>query len=161
MIRPFETRDRAAVLELNSLNVPEVGEMDDPKLDLLLGEAVATLVVDVDGSIAGFMMLLGPGGAYGSPNYAWFSERYPDFLYVDRIAISEHARGQGWGPALYGHFESLARTRGVPVMLAEVNTVPPNPRSSRFHEIFGFGEVARCRPYGGDEEVAMLAKVIG
>lgn len=158
MIRAYAPGDRAAVMALNEANVPEVGPMDEAKLDLLLAEAVSTTVAESEGTVIGFMILLGPGGRYASPNYRWFVERYERFLYVDRIAVAEEARGQGWGPALYTHFEQIAVERGDPVMLAEVNTVPPNPRSLRFHDIFGFAELARCRPYGGDEEVAMLAK---
>lgn len=160
MIRPYDDADRSAVLTINEACVPEVGPMDDAKLDLLLGESIAFLVVEVGAAVVGFMVLLGPGGTYSSPNYRWFSERYEDFAYVDRIALSEAARGLGWGPALYDHFETVARQRGVPTMAAEVNTVPLNQRSLRFHQIAGFEEVGRCQPYGGDEEVAMLVKTI-
>lgn len=160
MIRPYRSDDRAVVLEINEANVPDVGPLDDAKLDLLLDEAVLFLVVEVDEVIVGLMILLGPGGQYPSPNYRWFSEHYEDFLYVDRIALAEAARGQGWGPALYGQFEATARERSVDVMTAEVNTVPLNERSLRFHAISGFEEVARCQPYGGHEEVAMLVKAV-
>lgn len=160
MIRDYQPADRAAVLEINETNIPEVGPMDDAKLDLLLDQAAQFSVVEVDGAVVGIMILLGPGTTYASPNYRWFCERYDDFLYVDRIALGPAARGQGWGPALYASFEALAIERQVPVMTAEVNTVPRNDRSLRFHEIAGFDELARCHPYGGDEEVAMLAKVL-
>ena len=160
MIRRYDEGDRAAVLALNAANVPEVGEMDGAKLDLLLAEAVTVDVVEVDDDIVGFMILLGPGGAYPSPNYRWFEAHYDDHLYVARIAIAASARGQGWGPALYARFEERGRERRAPVLTAEVNTVPINERSLRFHAIAGFDEVARCRPYGPDEEVAMLVKTL-
>ncbi len=158
MIRDFQPSDRKAVLALNEANVPEVGPMDDAKLDLLITEAVSILVVDLADEIVGFMVVLGPSGTYESPNYRWFVERYDDFVYVDRIAIAADARGQGWGPALYERFEQVASDRDVTVMAAEVNTVPVNERSLHFHRVAGFVEVARCRPYEGDEEVAMLVK---
>jgi predicted GNAT superfamily acetyltransferase len=160
MIRPYEAADRSAVLALNKANEPEVGPLNDAKLDLLIDEALSFLVVDVDGQVVGIMILLGPGGTYSSPNYRWFSERYENFVYVDRIALAESVRGQGWGPTLYARFEALARERGVATMAAEVNTVPLNERSLRFHDIAGFDEVGRCKPYGGDEEVAMLVKTV-
>lgn len=160
MIRSYTPADRSAVLAINEANVPEVGPMDDAKLDLLLDEAESFLVVEVNEVVVGIMILLGPGGTYASPNYRWFSERYDRFLYVDRIALAEEARGHGWGPALYARFEELAVERGVATMAAEVNTVPVNERSLRFHAVAGFEEVERCRPYGGDEEVAMLVKTL-
>ena len=160
MIRPYEPADRIAVLAVNDANVPDVGPMDDAKLDLLVTEAISFDVVVVDDAVVGLLILLGPGGTYPSPNYRWFSERFDDFVYVDRIALAEAARGQGWGPQLYEHAESVARQREVETLTAEVNTVPPNDRSLRFHTIAGFDEVARCHPYGGDEEVAMLVKTL-
>ena len=46
-----------------------------------------------------------------------------------------------------------------PVMLAEVNIVPPNPRSLRFHEIFGFDPVEQFEPTGSaDYRVVMLQR---
>jgi len=161
MIRSYTPADRSAVLAINDANVPEVGPLDDAKLDLLLDEAESFLVVEIDSVVVGLMVLLGPGGTYASPNYRWFSERYDQFVYVDRIALAESARGRGWGPALYARFEELALERGVVTMAAEVNTVPFNERSLRFHAIAGFEEVDRCRPYGGDEEVAMLVRTLG
>lgn len=158
MIRDYRAEDRAMVLAINEMNIPDVGDMDDAKLDLLVEQAAQFSVVDVDGVVVGIMILLGPGSTYASPNYRWFSERYDDFLYVDRIALAPEARGQGWGPALYGSFAELAAELGSPVMTAEVNTVPRNDRSLRFHEINGFQEAARCQPYGGEEEVAMLVR---
>ena len=158
MIRDYRVEDRTAVLAINEMNLPDVGPMDDAKLDLLLEQSVQFSVVDVDGVAVGIMILLGPGSTYASPNYRWFSERYDDFVYVDRIALVPGARGQGWGPALYASFAERATERAAPVMAAEVNTVPRNDRSLRFHEIGGFEEVARCQPYGGEEEVAMLVK---
>jgi predicted GNAT superfamily acetyltransferase len=160
MIRDYRATDRAAVLAINEQNVPEVGPLDDTKLDLLIDEAVSFQVVEVAGAVVGLMILLGPGGTYTSPNYRWFSRRYDRFVYVDRIALTPEARGRGWGPALYARFEEVAREGGATHMLAEVNTVPINERSLRFHDRAGFDEVARCQPYGGDEEVAMLAKAL-
>ncbi len=158
MIRPYEARDQTAVLAINEANVPAVGRIDLAQLDQLVEEAQATLVVEVDQVVVGFMILLGPNATYASPNYAWFSASYESFTYVDRVALAESALGQGWGPALYRQFQQHAEARDSPVMCAEVNTVPPNPRSLRFHELFGFVEVERRKPYGPEEEVAMLVK---
>ena len=160
MIRDYVESDRSAVVAINAANEPDVGPLDDARLDLLVSEAVSVLVVEVDHAILGLMILLGPGGDYASPNYRWFSDRYDEFLYVDRVALLPEARGRGWGPALYERFETTARRRADSVMLAEVNTVPVNERSLRFHRLAGFEEVARCHPYGGEEQVAMLVKTL-
>jgi len=156
VIRSYEETDRHAVLALNAANVPEVGPMDGSKLDGLAAAAVSFDIIEVEAEVVGFMILLGPGASYRSPNYAWFSDNYDSFIYVDRIALGEGARGRGFGPELYDRAVEAARTTNAPVVLAEVNTIPSNPRSMRFHELFGFVEVSRLRPYSPDEETAML-----
>lgn len=159
MIRPYVASDRAAVLAINADNVPEVGEMDDAKLDLFERISPWFRVVEVNGSLVGLLVGLTEDSTdYQSPNYRWFLDRNSSFAYVDRIALAEEGRGKGWGPALYDEFSAWATMNGRPLLCAEVNTVPANPRSTRFHEIYGFVEVARQRPYGPDEEVAMFEK---
>ncbi len=156
MIRPYTTADRDALLELNAANVPEVGPMDDAKLELFAAEALRFDVIELDGAIEGALVVLGEGASYRSPNYRWFAERHQRFAYIDRVMLSPAIRGKGWGTALYDAAVTTARALGKPVLTAEVNTAPPNPRSVRFHEGFGFVEVGRVRPYGPDEEVAMF-----
>lgn len=158
MIRAYSPSDAAAVLALNQANLPDVGPMDEEKLALLSAEAFSFDVVEVASGVVGALISLSEGSSYQSPNYRWFSGRYPHFVYVDRVMLAEEARGHGWGPALYTSLEKLATAAGKPVMLAEVNTVPRNDRSLRFHELFGFTEVGREHPYGGEEEVAMLMR---
>lgn len=158
MIRPYRPTDRAEVLRINAANVPEVGPLDDDKLDVLIAAASVFRVVELDGEVVGLFIGLPEGAAYGSPNYTWFAERHPRFAYVDRVALVDTARGGGWGPAIYHQFEQWARTTERPVLCAEVNVEPPNPRSMHFHERFGFAAVAETSPYGPDERVAMVEK---
>ncbi|MGI9604502.1 MAG: GNAT family N-acetyltransferase [Acidimicrobiales bacterium] len=161
MIRVYEHRDHDAVLALNAANVPEVGPMDAEKLAFFLEISPFLQVVEADEGIIGMLVgLTEESVGYGSPNYAWFLERLETFAYVDRIAIAESARGMGWGPELYRRFEAWALETGKAALCAEVNTIPSNPRSIRFHELFGFAEVARRNPYGPDEEVAMFEKLL-
>ena len=159
MIRPFNSGDVDQVLALNAANVPEVGEMDADKLAQFGDWAPFFEVVEVESTIVGFVIGLTEGLPYASPNYGWFSERHESFAYVDRIAIDEGQRGAGWGPAMYRSFEAWVRDSGRGVLCAEVNTEPPNPRSLRFHDLFGFDMVAQVEPYGSpDYRVGMMEK---
>lgn len=159
MIRSYEAGDADQVLALNAACVPEVGPLDGAKLAQLAGWAARFRVVEVEGRIVGFLIGLTEGTPYGSPNYAWFTERHERFAYVDRVAIDEAQRGAGWGPALYRDFEAWARDEDRKLLCAEVNTEPPNPRSLRFHDLFGFDMVAQCTPYGPDgQRVGMMEK---
>ncbi len=159
MIRDATAADRDVAVAINLACMPEVGSMDNEKFDFFLNTSKFFKVVELDGEVVGLLVgLTEQDTDYPSKNYKWFCERHTSFAYIDRIALSEASRGKGFGPALYDAFEAWAREHGKPMLCAEVNTVPDNPRSRRFHEIFGFVEVGREQPYGGDEEVAMYDK---
>lgn len=105
--------------------------------------------------IAYFAKLAGDGQAmliafderapYESPNHRWFRERYPRFVYVDRVAVSEQARGRGLARTLYEELMTKARADGHAVICAEVYSDPPNPQSDAFHAAMGFSEVGRAQ----------------
>lgn len=159
-MRAYEPADADAVLALNAQCVPEVGEMDAEKLNYFASNASFLAVEENEsGEILGFLVGLDEEARdYTSNNYAWFRERHESFAYVDRIAIDEPARGQGVGQDFYRAAEAWAYGTGKSVLAAEVNTVPDNPASHRFHQAFGFVEVGRAKPYGGEEEVAYYEK---
>ncbi len=162
MIRRYDETDAEAVLALNAACVPEVGPMDADKLAGFADWAPYFKVVEQDGAIAAMLVGLGEDAPYGSPNFGWFADRYPLFAYIDRVAVTEARRGAGWGPALYRDFEQWAIDNQKPMLCAEVNVEPPNPRSLRFHEIFGFESVEHVEPTGSpDYRVAMLVKKLG
>ena len=86
------------------------------------------------------MICLSPRTEYKSLNYAWFNEKYEDFIYVDRIAVSLDQRNKGIGSKIYEEVIVYSQEHETPVA-AEVNLNPPNPGSLRFHNRFGFEEV--------------------
>ena len=157
-IRDAEAEDREAIRKVNVANEPEVGPLDQNRLGLFARAAPRFQVVEADGAVVGLFVGLADGLGYDSPNYRWFAARHDRFAYVDRIALQPAVRGSGVADALYDDFEAWARREGRPVVCAEVNTVPPNPRSSRFHERRGFVVVDEVAPYGGEERVAMVEK---
>lgn len=157
-IRAATPADHDAIGALNAANVPEVGVLDEERLALFARAADAFWVVEQDGALLGLFVGLFEGHDYASANYRWFADRHDRFAYVDRIALAPAARGRGVADALYDRWESAAAERGVPVVCAEVNTVPENPRSLAFHERRGFVRIAEEAPYGGDERVAMLER---
>jgi len=161
-MRAYEPSDEAAVLAINAECVPEVGEMDADKLAYFVENAGMIAVAENDADeVVGFMIGLDESLTdYPSNNYAWFKDKYPKFAYVDRIALTESARGQGHGRAFYGAFEAWGFGHGKLYMLAEVNTVPDNEPSHKFHQNLDFVEAGRGNPYGGDEEVAYYEKLL-
>lgn len=161
MIRAYQTSDEEQVLSLNEACMPEVGPMDRAKLSSFVEWAPFIRVVEVDERIIGLLVGMTEDCPYGSPNFGWFRERHSSFAYVDRVAIDEAARGAGWGPNLYREFEAWAKENDKRLLCAEVNTEPPNPRSLRFHDLFGFDLVDQFEPTGSAAyRVGMMEKRI-
>jgi predicted GNAT superfamily acetyltransferase len=159
-IRPRTPDDDAAVHAVNAANVPEVGPLDHDRLALFAARAARFDVVELDGQVVGLFVGLTEGVDYASPNYRWFADRHARFAYVDRIALQPELRGLGVADELYGGFEDWAAVTGRPLVCAEVNVEPPNPRSMRFHQRRGYAVVGELAPYGGDERVAMVEKPV-
>ena len=155
VIREMSESDFATVLALNNASVPAVNELDAPEVARLAGLAASALVAEVDGEFAGFCWVLGPRQPYASLNYRWFSERYTQFVYLDRVAVRSECRRYGIGRGFYTEF--VRRFTGVyPVLLCEVNVRPLNGASVRFHESLGFREVGQQDTDGGTKTVSLL-----
>jgi len=139
-LRPITPADHADVLALNERNVELLAPMDEARLIALLDVAGSAEVIDVDGGFAGFVMTFAAGSAYDGENFAWFTERYEDFCYLDRVVIHADFRRRGLGSRVYDELESSC---GKPVFALEVNLDPPNEASLAFHRARGFVEVGQ------------------
>ncbi len=67
---------------------------------------------------------------YDSPNFLWFRERFPRFVYVDRIVVAGEARGRGH-PAVSTSYCSngLARPGTSGSSARSIPTRPIRPRT--------------------------------
>ncbi len=156
LIRPFDADDVPAALALNNACVPDVNPLDEAAAWRLLGISELALTAEVDGAFAGFCWTMGPGQDYASLNYTWFSGRYADFAYLDRIAVHPDFRRHGIGRAFYAELrQRLTDVR--PVLLCEVNIRPRNERSLQFHAKVGFREVGQQDTDEGTKTVSLLA----
>jgi hypothetical protein len=150
---------RPGALALNAAHERETGPLDAAAFDKLLAMAFAApAVTGEDGRLAAFMVALGPGSAYASPNYAWVSARFGRFVYVDRVVVAPEARGTGLGRRLYHAVSAAARDAGLGRVVCEVNLVPPNPGSLAFHTALGFREIGRAELPDRGKTVAYLAR---
>lgn len=158
LIRDWKPGDLPALHAINEASVPGVGTLTREASDKLIIEAsAATLVAELDGKPAGFVLCMFEGLDYGSLNYKWLSERYATFAYVDRVAVAAERRGRRIGEALYAAvYDRLAGVRDV--LTAEVNLAPPNPGSLRFHKRQGFVEVGERWEIEGEKGVVYLEK---
>ncbi|WP_421117934.1 GNAT family N-acetyltransferase [Aquihabitans daechungensis] len=156
-LRPLTAADAPVVLAINEASVHHLAPLDGDEYQWFLEVAAVAWGVELDGELAGFVFVLDPGVDYASRNYAWFSEHYERFAYLDRVAIDERARRRGVGTAIYDAVEARAAEQGVPLLL-EVNIEPPNHPSLAFHASRGFAEVGTLAHDGGAKVVRLLAK---
>lgn len=157
-LREIDDSDLVEVHGLNQANVPEVGDATLDHLRTLIDWSHATVVAVDAGVVVGFVVVIGPGTPYTSPNYSWFDSRGDDFLYVDRVAVDVSHRGEGIGGALYDRVEQLAIDAGMTRVTCEVNVRPRNDRSLDFHEARGFVPVGEQETYGGTIRVRLMEK---
>jgi predicted GNAT superfamily acetyltransferase len=150
-LRPITPSDVDHVLALNERNVVKLAPLDAARLGEIRDWADRVDVLEVDRSFAGFVVTFGPGTAYDSENYRWFTERFDDFYYLDRIVLHEDFRRQGLGGFVYDDVEETARKHGR--LALEVNLVPRNDASLAFHQRRGYVEVGRL---GDDDHLVTL-----
>lgn len=157
--RAYQPDDLPVIHAINQAEVPAVGEETASALDRIAAESTITIVAEVDGDIGGFCLVLGPGADYASLNYAWFSERYNDFVYLDRVAISPAFQRRGIGRAMYAEVERLAADHHPTAtdFVLEVNLEPRNEASLDFHAELDFVEVGQLEGDDG-KVVSMMSK---
>ncbi len=135
----------AAILELNDESVDVLAPLSWERLVLLDSLASYHRVALDKNEVVGFVLAFGSDTRHDSVNFGWFATRYPSFIYVDRVVVSSQRRGTGVGTLLYRDLFTFARREGYGRVTCEIDADPPNPRSERFHEGFGFIEVGKQR----------------
>ena len=138
--RPLSQNDVPSMWSINEQGLPGTGQVSEQEVSDLLKLSTLSLGTFRDGVLLGFVLCLSPRTTYESLNYAWFNNKYDDFIYVDRIAVLHNQRDEGIGSKLYEEVISYSQENSIPIA-AEVNLNPPNPGSMRFHNRFGFEEV--------------------
>ena len=160
-LRAYHPGDLAAIHAINQAAYPAVGTETLDDLGHIARESLIALVAEEHTSetVAGFCLVLAPDADYDSMNYAWFAERYHDFVYLDRVAIDPAFQRRGLGQQLYAEVERLAHDRrpGATHFTLEVNLRPRNDQSLAFHGTLGFEEVGQQETdYGA--LVSLMAK---
>ncbi|KCZ47099.1 MULTISPECIES: GNAT family N-acetyltransferase [unclassified Hyphomonas] len=157
-IRAYAPADLPALHAINEQGVPGVSRETPEDLAKWLSLSECLVAVGEDGQPVGFLNLVPPGtAAYTSDNLRWFEARGGNVNYVDRIAIDARARGQRIGEALYQAVFAVCAGR-YDAIGCEVNRLPPNPGSLRFHKRLGFEEVGGQAFVPGEKEVIYLER---
>lgn len=128
-------------LELNAEFVHWLSPLNEDELITLLGKCSYVKTID---NGAGFMIGYDGNSAYRHKNVDYLSPLLPSYGYVDRVIIDAKAQGKGYAKRLYRDFENWCRAQEFEAIGCEVNTLPDNPGSHKFHQRLGFqalGEV--------------------
>ena len=128
------------ILDSNNINKPQVGFLKKKRLELLINQSSYCKVAKFKGEFAGFLLCLPEKKDYDSLNYQCVSKRFSNFIYIDRISVLPKFQNEKIGSALYTDLIYFSALEGYNSILCEVNIMPPNPGSIRFHKRFDFEE---------------------
>ena len=130
------------VIKLNMENMPAVGGLDEESFDKFIKYSDYFKVIRIDKELAGFMIALLPDRPYNSVNYKWFEKKYSSFVYIDRIVISFDYQNMGLGSLFYDNLQNGFKDK-YDFLACEVNLIPRNDISMKFHKKYGFDEVGQ------------------
>jgi uncharacterized protein len=156
-IRPVRPDELDAVLRMNNQAGPNILPLTADDLRHFMTIAHYFRVATIDETLAGFLIALTPGADYHSPNFRWFCERYPAFLYIDRVVVAPKFRGAGVGRVFYADVQSVAE-QIVPLLACEVALEPRDDVSLVFHGTSGFSELGEQHIPSRQMRVALLGK---
>jgi len=144
-----------ALLALNNEHAQELSWLEPTRLTHLVQQSFLARRV---GEVDAFLLAFDQDADYDSPNFLWFRERYPRFIYVDRVVVAASARGRGVARLLYRELFSQSARAGHCCVVCEVNSAPPNPVSDAFHAALGFAEVGSASIHNSSKTVRYLRR---
>lgn len=162
-IRRFRAEDLTVLHDANEASVPGVSRETMEDLNKWIALSTCFVATDEMDQPLGFLTLIDPGArTYPSDNLRWFetyaAQSGKSVIYVDRIALLPEARGKSLGEALYqaafSHFSDLDEIG------CEINTLPPNPGSHRFHQRLGFQQIGGQIFVEGEKSVAYYVRAL-
>lgn len=116
--------------------------------------------VYLDREPVAFLLAMNEAADYDSLNFLWFRDRYPQFVYIDRVVVTAVHRRAGLGAMLYDDLMRWATPR-TSRLACEVNVRPSNEPSMRFHRKQGFMPVGTQDTDGGRKTVSLMIKELG
>ncbi len=158
ILRDVAPADFAAILALNDADVESLAPLSWSQLEHLAAIASSFRIAEAAHKVAGFLVAISSVCDHQSLNFRWFKQRYPRFIYIDRVVVGERARRSGVASKLYADLETHAATLASPLLTCEVNARPSNAASLAFHQRCGFQAVGLEERDNGAKAVSMLVK---
>lgn len=158
MITDITSEHHAQILRMNTEFVYWLSPLNQEDLTYILERAdYARQIQDASGVLIGYAHDVNYPDHW---NMNWLRVKLENFFYIDRIIIDRAAQGQGLGQQLYVDIEDYARAGGYDWLACEVNTVPDNPTSHRFHTEAGFHSLGKQSFPEKDKAVRYYAKAL-
>jgi uncharacterized protein len=132
---PLSSSSLETLWELNEANAEATSSfsLDEFQNHLSLSSAVFT-----DARLNSLMIIFQMNVNYNSVNYQWLKFHGFEGGYIDRVMVDHKAKNQGLGRELYCMARDWAKANGLDRLLCEVNLIPANPVSLKFHKAIGF-----------------------
>lgn len=158
-LRNVKIQDINNIVQINEEAIPAVNSVSyDEFINFYKKKIYFKVAIDSNNIICGFLLVLPSGLDYQSLNYKWFTERYSNFAYIDRIAVKKNFRGLGIGKNLYLDLENSLD--GFKMIACEFNIEPPNVISKNFHESLNYQNVGFQYTENDTKKVSLMLKNI-
>jgi uncharacterized protein len=152
---PFSAALFSKLLALNNAHAGELSSQSAEAFHTLMSAAHVVLAEE---SGLALLVALRDDSTYDNPNFHWLRSRYESFIYIDRVVVSENARGRGLARRFYAALEAQAVKEHRAHLVCEINLEPPNPSSDKFHQALGFIPVGSQTLAGGAKSVRYWSK---
>ena len=159
-LREVTISDLEKIRKINEEAIPAVNTVSLDEFKWFLKRSIYFKVsLNEDEQVCGFLLVLPTGLEYESLNYKWFSDKFSDFAYIDRIAVKDEFRGKGIGKSLYVDLEKSVM-KDIKRIACEFNIKPPNLVSKKFHEGLAYKRVGTQLTENETKEVSLMIKEI-
>ena len=159
-LREVTISDLEKIRKINEEAIPAVNSVSLEEFRWFLKRSIYFKVsLNEDENVCGFLLVLPTGLKYESLNYKWFSDKFSDFAYIDRIAVKDEFRGKGIGKSLYVDLEKSVM-KDIKRIACEFNIKPPNLVSKKFHEGLDYKRVGTQLTEMDTKEVSLMIKEI-
>jgi len=149
--------DLDSIVSINESAIPAVNYVSLKEFEWFLDRKLYFKIAEAtNGITCGFLLVLPSGLEYKSLNYKWFSGRYDNFAYIDRIVIIDEFKENGIGKSLYLDLEK--NISEYELIACEFNIEPPNPISKKFHESLNYENVGYQLTENETKKVSLMIK---
>lgn len=142
IVRDGQVNDLTDILSINRLSLPGVSLLDAHEFAILCNASRFFRVLEVDNLIAGYLFALDRHASYDGEEFNWFCDNIDgEFVYIDQIAVAPEHRKSGFAAVLYDDLEKSSLKHQAIALVCEVNLIPENIPSRKFHFKAEFAEV--------------------